>query len=326
MVARDEWSREAPCPSNTAAVVVVYRPDADLSARLKLVAGQVASLQIVSNDGAAPALGGVPGLVGLIINPRNLGLGRGLNQGIASALESGAQWCLLLDQDSRLDAAFLDRMSRVYQACPWRSTVGVWVPNYRPPQGRKLAYPQEEGWQEVAAPVTSGSLVPAATFRRVGMMNEAFFIEGIDLEFALRVRRAGGKIVASGEVLMIHGGGASRERRLWNRRVLLAEHPEWRRYLQMRNLCRVLAELGQVDFSWTANTLVSVAKRWILLWLFERQRPGKMRADLLGLWDGLRGDLGRLARRFPHLDLGAGPAFDPAGSRAAPGGPGVAVR
>jgi GT2 family glycosyltransferase len=281
---------EEPSQSNTAAVVVLFHPEGELVARLQRVMKQVAILLVISNDGEDHAR-----LAGLDIArlthvqaEGNIGLAAALNQGLAQAAQHGFTWCLLLDQDTLIDDDLVIGLAEAHTACPSRSKVGVLAPNYRSPgAGARLAYPSDTIWQPMETAVTSGSLVALETVRRVGGMREAFFIEGIDLEFSLRVRSAGLQLVASGRPLMTHGAGATEERRFFGRTVLVGHHPPWRCFLQFRNLAWTLWRYGKKEPHWARVTLVSILKRFCITFLFERQRLRKAWAMLSGFTVGL---------------------------------------
>jgi GT2 family glycosyltransferase len=278
-----------PSQSNTAAVVVLFHPEGELVARLQRVMTQVAMLIVISNDGESHArLSGLD--VARLTHVQaagNIGLAAALNQGLAQAAQRGFTWCLLLDQDTLVDDDLVSGLAEVHTACSSRSTVGVLVPNYRSPgTAARLAYPSDVIWQPMETAVTSGSLVALDAVRCVGDMREAFFIEGIDVEFSLRVRSAGLQLVASGRPLMTHGAGAAEERRLFGRTVLVGHHPPWRCFLQFRNLAWTLRRYGNNEPRWARVTLLSILKRFCIIFLFERQPLRKAWAMVSGFTVG----------------------------------------
>lgn len=279
-----------PNSSNTAGVVVLFHPEGDLIGRLRLVMSQVALLIIVSNDGiGAERLSALDASRYTHLQAAgNIGLAAALNLGLQQAAACGFTWCLLLDQDSVVDADLIAGLAEAHSACTCRDTVGVLVPNYRSLAGSRLAYPADTVWQPMETAVTSGSLVALETIRRVGGMREAFFIEGIDLEFSLRVRAMGLQLVATGRPLMTHGAGLAEERRFFGRVVLVGHHPPWRCFLQFRNLTWTLWRYGRREPHWTRVTLVSMLKRYCIVLFFERQRGQKIWAMLRGTFVGLK--------------------------------------
>jgi rhamnosyltransferase len=127
-------------------------------------------------------------------------------------------------------------------------------------------------------------------------MRESFFIEGIDLEFSLRVRAAGLQLAASGRPLMTHGAGAAQERHLLGRTVLVGHHPPRRCFLQFRNLTWTLCHYAMREPHWARMTVLAVGKRFCIVVLFEHQRLHKLWAmlhgTLVGVLAALRSDNG----------------------------------
>lgn len=283
-----ETSSSAPTYENTSAVVVLFHPAEGFCVALRRVQDQVRQLVVVANDrGGSARLGEMDPLkLTYLEMPTNAGLGAALNQGLRHAAATGSRWCLLLDQDTVVDAGLLSGLRAVFDSYPMSQRVGLLVPNYRSRGGARLGLPTAQEWQEVRAAVTSGSLVNMPALRDIGEMREDFFIEGIDTEFCLRLRASGWKIVGSGESLMVHGAGDAQERRLFGRTVLVSHHPAWRCHLQMRNLFWTLARWGSTDVRWTLATFSAVAKRLVLIALFETHRCAKLWAMAKGAAEG----------------------------------------
>lgn len=280
---------QAPTRANTGAVVVLFHPEGDFVGRLRRVQAQVGWLTVVSNDG-----GSLDRLAALDVctlthvqNDGNAGLAAALNTGLAHSRKRGFSWCLLLDQDTVIDDDLLEGLADAFSACPDRARIGLLAPNYRSLGGARLAYPSDVAWQTVASAVTSGTLAPLSVIDRLGGMREAFFIEGIDIEYCLRVRAAGMWVVATGRPLMTHGAGAAEERRLFGRTVLVGHHPPWRCFLQYRNLAWILLRYGRTDLRWAGLTCLNMLKRICLVTIFEQQRGAKIWAMLRGTLVGV---------------------------------------
>ena len=274
-------------------MIVVYHPEGDFLGRFETVGDEVAHVVFVLNDGlpASRIEAARVSSHSTVFNPSNRGLGCALNQGIAEALGLGFEWVLLLDQDTTVLPGLVEGLANVYDAVAPKGDIGQLVANYRNPLGERVAYDADKLSQEVPTAVTSGSLVPLARVRQVGGMKESFFIEGIDLEFCLRLRSHGYRIYASGKVLMLHGAGQSEPRRFLGRTVLVGHHAPWRVRLQLRNLVWTLLRYGAVDWAWTANTVMAIVKKLVLIVTFEADRTQKCWAALLGMSEGLAGQI-----------------------------------
>ena len=290
MLSNLKISTESPSMSNTAGVVVLFNPEGDLKERLRLILSQVSLLTVVSNDGA-----GIDRLTGLdegriryIQASGNIGLAAALNIGIAQAAESGFIWCLLLDQDTVIDKGFMRGLTETHAAYSLRDQIGILAPNYRSPGGGRTAYPTDVPWQILETAVTSGSLISIGVLQKVGGMREDFFIEGIDIEFSLRVRAAGFQLVASGCPLMTHSAGIGEERHFFGWTILVGHHPPARCYLQFRNLTWILWRYGRRETHWQRVTMLSIFKRICIVLLFEKQRLVKFWAMLRGTFVGMK--------------------------------------
>jgi rhamnosyltransferase len=290
---------DGPHRSGTVAIVVFHHPVGDFRARLARVAGQVAEVIVVANDGGDPGrvadVGG--GRIRHVASAGNPGLGAALNLGLELARSAGARWCLLLDQDTSVDAGLLDGLAEVYGLHPRHGSIGLIAPNYRSPESGRLAYPIGPPYGEPATVVTSGSVLRLEAVAAVGPMMEEFFIEGIDIEYCLRLRASGFLVVASGRPLMTHGAGACIERRFLWRTVLVGAHSPWRYYLQFRNLTWILIHLAGSSPAWAARTVISMGKRLVLISIYEADRCEKFIAIARGVVHGFRGRLGRNGER-----------------------------
>jgi rhamnosyltransferase len=277
----------------TAAVIVLYHPDDRIGERISRVAGQVATVVLVSNHGATPVLNPAISNRIEICNRENRGLAAALNQGLSEAKRLGYAWCLLLDQDTYIDHDLVEGLADVYRQVREPGRIGLLVPNYRNPDGARAAYETKPVCQELRAAVTSGSLLPLLVLDELGGMKEEFFIEGIDTEFCLRLRAAGRSVFASGRPLMTHGAGAAIERRLFRRRVLVSHHSPERYFLQYRNLVWTLRHFAGFDPRWACESVLAMLQRIVLLLAFEQQRAAKLvalgRGIAAGLQETLRG-------------------------------------
>jgi len=285
----------SPFPAVTAAVVVLYHPEGDLRERLQRALRQVARLIVIANDGLSDdrLIGLATANIRYIRESRNRGLAAALNRGLEIAIQEGMTWALLLDQDTVIDEDLVAGLGRLHAQLPRPDRVAVIAPNYRSSVSGKLAHPDNPAVQPARVAITSGSMVRLAVLAVAGAMKEEFFIEGIDLEFSLRLRRAGYELWISGRPFMTHGAGESAERRLGGRTVLITHHQVWRYYLQYRNLTWLVCRYVFHEPRWVGQTIAAMVKKIMLVLLYERQRPAKAGAIFRGVFDGILNRLGR---------------------------------
>lgn len=293
---QNESTDVVPQKDNTAAIVVLYHPEGDLLARLALVRGQVDILIIVANDGVGQERLSMLDQHGMVYenNPVNRGLAAALNQGLRLAEQGGYRWALLLDQDTLVDTDLVVGLGIAYSACDFRSNVGIMGANYRSLDGKRTAYSEAGAFQLVPNVITSGSVVRLSLLSKVGYMFEPFFIEGIDIEYALRMRVAGYNVLATARPLMSHGAGVGESRKLLGRTVLVGHHPPWRCYLQYRNVTWIVIKYAGFDPRWALTTVIAFHKKMLLTLLFEDQRMAKTFAAIRGLTHGILGRLHKM--------------------------------
>lgn len=285
-----------PSPDTSAAVVVSYHPDEGLADRVARLAAQTARVLVVDNTSplgfrrwlqalAAPT-------VEIILNEQNLGVAAALNQGMRRAVEHGYHWGLTMDQDSTVDPDLLGTLGEIYRACPEPSRVGLISANARSKHSGRVAVRCPDGaglFVECKTVITSGSLIALAAYQRAGPFREDFFIEGVDLEYCLRLRRHGYRILCSCRPLMTHAAGRMDEARVLGRTILVPHHDPWRYYYMLRNFVLIVREYWRQEPRWVGAATVGVGKMMVRVMLFERQRPAKFAAMLRGVRDGIAG-------------------------------------
>jgi rhamnosyltransferase len=283
---------------NVCAVVVTYHPDDDLERRIDGIAAQVDRVAIVDNDSSADKGRMLDGIaerkgVHLIRNETNLGVATALNEGMRWARERGYAWAFLFDQDSVLAEGALDALAGVLNDFGPADTVAVLGCNYRDVHALRLRYPDESGagfsWRERKTVITSGSLVSVRVYDAIGPFRDAFFIDHVDDEYCLRARRNGYRVISTCTPVMLHSVGASTLHRLLWKRTGVTNHPPFRRYYMTRNHIILMKEYLAVEPKWVFDTAYSRMKSLILLCLFERQRPDKLRNVLKGFVHGVFG-------------------------------------
>lgn len=295
----------ADSPASVVAVVVTFHPRPEAGEGIAAALEQAERVVVVDNGSTEEELAAVAALgdarVELLRNAANEGIAAAQNRGIRRAREQGAGFVLLLDQDS-VAAPGMVAALRAACAAPGvgiAAAVAADAGQQKRPQFLTSADGRACVVRELADAVlpnlcfaiASGSLVPAATFDRAGLMRDDFFIDWVDIEFGLRVRRAGLDIVAVRDARLRHRLGDYEERRLLGRIVPVTHHSAQRRYFQARNR-RWTKRLHGGAFPGFFRAMKRGARVDLLrLLLFERGRIGKLWATFRG---ALAGTFGRI--------------------------------
>ncbi|GHA88872.1 glycosyltransferase family 2 protein [Cognatilysobacter bugurensis] len=297
----------------TCAVIVTYHPDpAELPEVIARIAPQAHRVFIIDNASppahlqqALPAP--LPDGVDVIRSATNDGLGRAYNRGAQLARQAGCRFVLLMDQDSVVAPDLVARLVDAHAQLKADARVGAVgaafidahtghpAPFVRIgfPLNRKIPAP-ERGCVECDFLISSGSLIELDVLDAVGGMDEALFIDNVDLEWSFRARASGYRLFGVGDARMTHRIGHT-VRRLPLGLGDVVVHAPVRLYYMMRNRV-LLYGRPQTPRVWIAQDLPRLALKLARLSLFVQPRRRNFRAMVSGLLDGLRGRSGPCTR------------------------------
>ena len=287
-----------PTTDNVVAVVVMLQPESDVVEHLQSLAGRVLRIVAIDN-GSGPAADSILSTISqlpaveLIRNPVNTGIAHALNQGAQVALDSGADWLLTLDQDAAPGPEIVGIAGRTFDAYPEPERIAVigstsYAALARPAGGASPTQP----WIEARTVITSGSFVSMAAFRAIGAFSTNLFVDYVDIEFCLRARTKGYRVVSSQTPGMIHRIGQPTLRWMGTRAVTPTNHSAARRYYITRNRFIVWRRYCRADPGFVVGDILASQRELLKLVLFEKRRVEKLRAMLAGLIDGTRGVTG----------------------------------
>jgi rhamnosyltransferase len=286
-------------PANgIAAVVVTFNGESEVGNTIRAVAHQVDYTVVVDNGSTDDTVRVISDLIatGLAVSlvelGTNLGIGAALNAGFREAVRHEARWVLTLDQDSTcvedmvaaLVATYLS-LERASQRPGLVAAHSLPVHAPAPASGRDSRPMWEVPWIH-----TSGNLVPTATWSEAGGYNEAYFIDMVDYEFCLRVRRAGLSIWVTADAVLHHRPGSVTRASVLGRSVALTNYSPARRYYQARN--SVILARDARDRAFAASRVDAFVRELTKVMAFEDGRRQKATMMIRGLVDGARGRTG----------------------------------
>ena len=272
-----------------AAVVTAYNPDQRLLAVVDSVQGSCAEIVVVDNTpesepSIADKIEGTDTVT--VLRPGvNRGLAHALNLGV-SRLSRAAEAVIFLDQDSVLAPDVVPRLAE-HLTDP---TIGVATPAPWDPVHERFYETFSGRHEEVAdraISITSGMLIRRDLLARVGEFREDFFVDYADLEYSLRVRRTGARIVQDKRLKLPHSIGERRTHRFFGMRVPVTHKAAWRDYWQLRNGLITVREQGRFSPAWAATAVLYLGRAVVHAVLFEDDRRAHARAVMRGLRDGL---------------------------------------
>ena len=289
---------------NRHAVIVAYHPDeAALSVLLQTLLAAGCRVVVVDNTpGPGTRPGPLPAGCELIALGDNTGIAHAQNVGIRHARQQGADVIVFFDQDSTIDAAFVPALLAglalgqpgvvgpvcidaargfeypAYQLSRWGYPLKVFAAS------RSLPYP-------VDLIISSGSAATSVTFDIVGLLDEDFFIDCVDLEWCLRCRARGVAIAVDPRVTLRHSIGEVSVR---VGPLTTFVHSPARRYYRMRNAFLLLRKPHVPALFGIKSVVSALAHSLLQLRLVENRRE-HLGVCWAGLLDGMRGVRGKRA-------------------------------
>ena len=290
--------KSLPVKENLCAVVTTYNPDSNFEERLLQIRKQVADLVIVDNNSnpqVIKLLNEISDKYGIhiIFNSDNLGVATALNQGIRWAKINNYFWVILFDQDSLVSADMVNILCDCYKTFEGREQIGIIGPGYSYDEIIPSPTSNINEYKEVKSIITSGSLFSISLFDELGPFIDDLFIDFVDIEYCLRARVKGFKVIKLESHLMQHRIGSEKKHRLIWKEIGTSNHPPLRRYYMIRNNIIVVKKYFLIDPKWAINSLFNAIKSTLSVFFFEKQKFRKLRYFALGVVDGLSGRVNR---------------------------------
>jgi rhamnosyltransferase len=298
-----------------ASIIVTYNPAIEaLKKQIEQLLNQVQFIVVVDNGSKNSVelknqLSGYTDLnkITLFENGDNKGLGFAQNKGIEIALEGGSNFVLLLDDDSLIEENFVSNLFSDYEILLNKGIkVGAIGPTYYnketgeqypitkyigPFIDRKL--PKDEP-VEASFLIASGCLIPVAIIQEVGLMNEDFFIDYIDVEWSFRAKLKGYKLFATPKAKMNHVIGEKRAS-VFGRKISL--HSPLRKYYLFRNSIFMI-KCPYISTGYKIREIIFNLFRFIVYLALSNEKGKYIKYTFRGYLDGLMNKKGRCTYHF----------------------------
>ncbi|MEM2990371.1 MAG: glycosyltransferase family 2 protein [Halobacteria archaeon] len=251
-----------------------------------------------SDDGSVEALKARFPALEVLVNSENLGYAAGNNVGIRFALQQGAEYVLILNNDTVVDQYLLTRLIEVGETNPQAGMLAPKIYLYGDkhriasagskkrwfPPGRisiiglgredSMVYDRE---QEVEYASGCAMLVNRKVFEEVGMFDPTYFVYWEDYDFCKRVRKHGYKIIYVPTARMWHKVSTSTQGDSWVKWYHIAKSTV---HFYRKNVK-----------AW--HLALPIYSVWVIMRELVLGNWGAIRPYIAGILDSLRGE------RFP---------------------------
>ena len=293
----------------TGAVVVFFHPDSACVARVNRLSAIIHCVVIdnTPSPGSREELG-LASEITYLPNGENLGIATAINLGIANLIDEGYRAAFLFDQDSEPPTQMLealpDLLGKLNQDSVGVALVGPAYDDTRlggvapfirfKPWMLERIVPAGQALIDVDFLITSGSCLDLRCWNSIGPMDETLFIDFVDVEWCLRAKRVGYRILGVPWIRMRHELG-SEPVRVFGRPYPM--HSPLRHYYLFRNAIALMRR-PDLPFSWKSTELMKLPVRLLIYSLMPAQKMEHLTMALRGLYDGWSGRLGRFERRI----------------------------
>jgi len=294
-------------------VVVVFHPEPAITQTLQILVEECGRVLVVNNGseaGLCARMAEVPGVEVLTLSS-NLGVATALNRGASRAHELGFAKMVTFDQDSRPRAGLVRSLLATQHRFPRAAVVGPRIEDAVPgahPYRWVRRHPRWPGLfervdscrgdlAEVTMMVTSGSLVDLAVWAGLDGFDESLFIDYVDTDYCLRVIQSGRTVAVSAEAVLEHRLGDRQSEEVLGHDFRPTHHAAFRHYFMARNRIVVWKRHAITQRHWALFDAAFAVYNCFRVLAFEPGKGRKLRAMLLGTWDGLCGCSGPLPER-----------------------------
>ena len=298
-----------PAPSITAVLVNYGPPEDTLECVRSLHATGYPALRVIVVDNASPGGAGerlkreLGDRVELILSDRNTGFSGGNNLGIRRALDAGTDYVVLINNDASLKSDALQILAEQAPAEPrlgilagkimvateegptsnvW-SAGGWWDPLRACGYATGMGEPDRGQYDQAGeTEFFAGCLwfVPADVFRKVGLLDEAFFLYLEDADYCLQLRQTSYRLVYEPRAVCYHKVSRSHWHDRGRASAVLNYYTNRNRFLMARKWLTSVQRM--MFYAYIFSSRIVQAGRHLDL------------SYLSGLWDGVRGKTGPL--------------------------------
>lgn len=277
-----------------AAVVVLYNPDNDVYKNISSYLDQV-DLVILVDNSDDPSVELFEKLahstkVFTVVNYGNLGIAAALNIGAREAISRGYGFLLTMDQDSYaapgmvevLKEHFINQENQLAIVSPFHLTAIEKIPDS-----------VSSSFIEVDTVWTSGNLLLLSAYQAVGPFEEDLFIDFVDHEYCLRLKRYGYRVIQSQRAILHHTiGNCLEKKRILTIPLIISHHSPVRRYYITRNRFWVRDKYPEFRrFCWIDRR--RFLAELVNIYFFEEQKIEKYKMVIRGYLDYRSGRMGK---------------------------------
>lgn len=211
-------------------ITVLYNPDKIVIENIKKSINVVGRIILVDNSSQNNAMY-FKDLHNIQYIPlkRNTGIACALNTGIKA---STSKFVLTMDQDSMISKEMITEYIKFLNNYD-DNTIGALTPKYDTDRHHEE---KTKGYEAVKFSLQSGTLFKNTLFDQIGYFKETLFIEGVDHEYFLRMKKYGYKLIKINSAVLTHHPAITKKKSFLFFKLKYGFASPIRTYYKARNL------------------------------------------------------------------------------------------
>jgi rhamnosyltransferase len=269
-------------------VVVLYHPEKEVLQNIQTYLPKLGTLLLIDNSQPSSKhlfdqlLADTQGQIKYIHNSANEGIAKPLNQAAEYGIKNNFDWLLTMDQDSFFHPNHLDRLIQ-FTLQNDTSRIGIATPVHHTPKALLPAF--KEPFSEVRITMTSGNLLSLSAYQACGPFDENLFIDSVDHEYCLRLRKKGYKVIRVNNSILDHKLGDILYKKILLFKVKVTNHNTVRRYYIARNRLYVMFKYAFSEPVYFLKEAFQYIKDFMKICLIEDDKVKKLLQFVKGTGD-----------------------------------------
>ena len=221
----------------------------------------------------------------IIENSENIGIAAALNVIIRKAKDDGYMWVITLDQDSVAPDNLISEYFKYMTDKIGMLSCKIIDRNIgETSNSASHLY----GVEEIPFCITSASMINIRAWDNVGGFTEKLFIDAVDFDMCLLLRKHGWKILRINDAALLHEVGHSEIKKLFGKEYLVYHHSPVRYYYMIRNGIYI----GR-KHHFVCHAIIRAFRQFVMVIFYEDKKMNKLKMMIIGLWHAIIGRYGR---------------------------------
>lgn len=277
-----------------AGVVVWYNPTKNDINNINSYIESVDKLYIIDNSENGSNQSKIPKLkkIEYVYQNENLGIAKALNIACNKAIKEKYQFILTMDQDSKFKKNDLEKMKTKISNLDL-SDIGIISPWHK--TKLKLEKPKEKIDYPLDV-MTSGNILNLDIFQKIGGFKEFLFIDGVDIEYCLNLKKNGYKVMRINSIEMQHDLGDIFYKNFFGKEFMCDNHNYLRVYYMARNYRYIRKKYRNVAPEF-CDILIKIKGLIFKIVFYENDKYRKLRSIVLGIHDYRHNNYGKYQGR-----------------------------